>query len=179
MRPLFIMICKVYGLMQVYAGLTYVFTVLPILRALTAPPEIDGAGATMATAFHGNMTSLTSISLGTMVTMTFAMAWLLIFRTEWLADRLNIPTSDCAQSPSVNTLLVAGTKLIGLYVIVQGLPPFVEVLFQIRNLLYSGIFMWSSVFLALTRLIIGGFLVMMTDPIVRFITREEKDTTIA
>lgn len=107
MRSLFIVACKVCGLMQVYTGLTYIFTVLPMLRMLTAQPESGDAVTTMSTVFHGEQVTLSFISLSTMVMLTFGIAWLLLFRANWLADKLNIPTSDGPPCPSMETLLHA------------------------------------------------------------------------
>ncbi len=173
MRSLFIVVSKVYGLMQAYTGVTYIFMVLPMLRMLSRSSDSSDAETIMSTAFHGEQITLSVISLGAMVILTFGIAWLLLFRTEWLADRLKIQTSDAPPSPSLETLLHAGTKLIGLYVVVQGIPLLAQWLFQIRHMMSFGMHMWSTMALPVIRIIIGVLLVMKTRPIVKFIIEKE------
>jgi len=174
MRSLFIVVSKVYGLVQAYTGLTYIFTVLPILRMLGQHSGSADAETTMQTTFHGEQITLSAISFGAMVILTFGLAWLLIFRAEWLADKLKIPTTDSPSSPSMETLLYAGTKLIGLFVIVQGVPLLVQALFQMRHIMPFGVYMWSTITVPLIRIIIGVTLVIKTDSIVRFIMTKER-----
>ena len=178
MRSVFIVICKVYGLMQIYAGLTYIFMVLPMLRMLSQQPGPPEAETTMSTAFHGEQITLSVISLGAMVILTFGIAWLLLFRTGWLADKLNMPDSDAPPSPSVETLLVAGTKLIGLYVVVQGIPLLAQGLFQIRHMMSFGTYMWSTMILPILRIAIGVLLVFKTQPIVNFVMTRGQNNTL-
>ncbi len=171
MRSLFIVVSKVYGLMQIYAGLTYIFAVIPMLGMLSTHRATEESSSTVATTFHGNLISLSSISMATMVILTFGMAWILLFRADWLADKLSIPQSDSSAPPSVETLLIAGTKLIGLYIVVQGLPLLIQGMLEIRHFMHYRAHMWSSVTLAIARIAIGAFLVLKTEPIVNFLTK--------
>jgi hypothetical protein len=170
MRSLFIVISKVYGLMQVYAGLTYIFTVIPMFSILGRDEE-----SSVSTAFHGEQLTLSLISLGAMVVLTLGLAWLLLVRTEWLADKLKIPKSESSSSPSpsVETLLYAGTKLIGLYIVVQGIPLLVQGLFQIRHMPSFGAYMWSTMASPVIRVIIGVLLVMKTRAVVGIIIEKK------
>ena len=169
MRSLFIVVSKIYGLMQAYAGLTYIFTVIPMFSMLGADDD-----SVVSTAFHGEQITLSVISLGAMASLTFGIAWLLLFRTEWLADKLKIPKSESSSSPSpsVEILLYSGTKLIGLYVVVQGIPLLVQGLFQIRHMPF-GAYIWSTMSSPVIRIIIGVLLVIKTRAIVKFIIEKK------
>lgn len=174
MRSLFMVACKVYGLVQVYTGLTYIFTVLPMVRMLTTQSESSGAKTAMSAAFLGEQITLSVISLGAMVVLTFGIAWLLLCRTDWLADRLNIPISDAPPSPSVETLLHAGTRLMGLFVVVQGIPLLIQGFLRVRDITPFGRYAWSMMALPVVRIIIGVFLVIMTGPIVKVIMKKNR-----
>jgi hypothetical protein len=179
MRSLFIVVCKVYGLMQVYTGLTYIFMVIPTLHILAQRSDSLDAETTTVASFHGEQITLTAISLGSMVILTFGIAWVLILRTRWLADRLHIPDSDASQSPSVEILLHAGTKLIGLFLVVQSIPLLAQGLFQIRHMLSFEPYMWSTITLPVIRLLIGLSLVFKTQLIVNFImTKKGQNKTL-
>jgi len=51
--------------------------------------------------------------------LAFGMAWLLLFRIEWFADRLRFREDGSSSPLSGDTILHVGTKLLGLFVIVQ------------------------------------------------------------
>lgn len=173
MRSLFIVVSKVYGLVQAYTGLTYIFTILPMLRMFTQQPSPSDIESTMYATFHGEQLALSAISLGAMVILTFGLAWLLIFRTEWLADKLKLEASDTPSSPSVKTMLYAGTKLIALFVIVQTIPRLTDVLFQLRHMPTLGAYMWSTIAAPVIRIMIGAILMLKTDVLVNFIVGKD------
>ncbi len=173
MRSLFIVVSKVYGLVQAYTGISYIFTLFPILHMLGQQAGVPDTETTMFTTFHGEQITLTAISLGTMVVLTFGLAWLLIFKANWLADKMKIPPTDFSSIYPVKTLLYAGTKLIGLFIIVQGIPLLIQVLFQMRPRLVYGGYVWSSIAASVIRIVIGIVLVLKTRSIMDFII--EKD----
>jgi hypothetical protein len=170
MRSLFIVVSKIYGLIQAYTGLTYIFTVLPLLRMFSQQLGSPDAETSMRTVFNGEQITLSVVSLAAMVVLTFGIAWVLIFRAEWLADKLLPPATDLPTTPSLETLLSAGTKLIGLLIIVQGIPSLVQSLFPLRHIMSSlGSHRWSPLSAQLLRIAIGAFLVIKTRPVVSFI----------
>ncbi len=168
MRPLFIVVCKVIGLMQIYTGLTYIFGILPLLRMLTTQAESPDAETAMSTVFYGEQITLSAISLGAMAMLTFGMAWLLLVKSDWFADNLKISTTDAVPLLQVETLLYAGTKLIGLYIIVQGIPSFMVVLYQLRHLTPFSGYMWMMVAEPVVRMAIGLFLMTKTTVLSNF-----------
>ena len=90
MRKISIAVAKVFGLLQVYYGLAYVTSIIPVIWMLTRASSDSGAAVT-ATSFSGEGLPCTVIGLTWTLVLTFGVAWLLLFRTQWLADKLNIP----------------------------------------------------------------------------------------
>jgi hypothetical protein len=179
MRSLFIVVSKIYGLVQAYTGLTYIFILFPMLRMFRRQGGLDDTDATMHTTFHGEQVTLSAISLIVMVILTFGLAWLLVFRASWLADRLKIPSTDFPAAPSVATLLYAGTKLIGLLVVVQGAPLFAQALFQMHPIAPFGAYMWETITAPLLRILIGVLLMIKTTTVVTLIMgRQAQNITL-
>ena len=172
MRPLFIVVSKICGLLQVYAGVTYLIMVLPLVGMLRHAPDSAEAEMVTKTMFHGEYIRLSFVSLGAMVAVTFGVAWLLVFRADWLADKLKIPDADTPTSSSVAAILYAGVKLIGLFIIVQGIPLLAQGLFQLRHMMPFGSYLWETMALPVVRILIGVLLVVKTQRIVGLIVKE-------
>jgi hypothetical protein len=174
MRALFVTVAKVCGLVQIYSGLMYITAMLPILHMLGQSKAARGADVSTYTTFYGENIALTAVSMTAMLVLTFGVAWLLLFRAVWLADKLRIPATDGGTSLPVVQIIRIGTKLIGLYVIVQGLPSLIQAIIQMRHTMPFGIYMWSTITPPLVRIAIGAGCVAKTDMIVKFITRKER-----
>lgn len=172
MRSLFIVISKVWGLMQALAGVTYILMLFPMISLLGRNKELVDAEASLATTFHGEHITLSVISLSAMVLVTFAFAWLLIFRADWLADKLKIPDAGAQTPPSVKVLLYAGVKLIGVFLVVQGIPLLAQTLSGLRYGRMIDGYIWSVMTLPALRLVLGLGLVIKTQWVVKFVLRE-------
>lgn len=111
MRRIFVAAGKIIGLLQVFWALTYLASIGLVLgqMARTEP----------------GMARAITIQLGGIVgyaVLAFGMAWLLLVRTEWLADKLKIPADDPLPSLSDDVVLHAGIKVVGVYIIATGVP---------------------------------------------------------
>ncbi|MBI2440175.1 MAG: hypothetical protein HYV35_02270 [Lentisphaerae bacterium] len=174
MRSLFIVVSKVFGLIQVYGGMAYLFTLPPMLHMLGQQSGSEDAHTIVYTSFYGEPITLTAISLVAMLLLTFGVAWLLIFRAAWLADKLSIPETDAISSFPVERILYTGIKLIGLFVIVQGIPHLTQAVCQMRYTMPFRAYMWSSVTAPLIRIAIGVILVIKTSAIIKLVMGKEK-----
>jgi len=174
MRALFIVVSKVCGIVQAYTGLTYALTLLPFLRMLAKESSGDDAVVTTYTTFYGDNLALTAISFSAMIVITFGVAWIMLFRAEWLADKLQIPATDSGAPFPVERLLHVGTKLIGLFIIVQGIPSFTNVLLELRHTMLFGSYTLAPLVPPLLRIVIGITLVMKTETITKLITRNKE-----
>lgn len=174
MRSMFIVVCKVFGLVQLYQAATYVLMApmwLPALREYSA----DSYDATVVrTGLLGGYTAFTIVSFGGMIVLTFVVAWLLICRAEWLADKVRIPASDDIGPIPAPSLVYAGTKLIGLLLVVLGISPLVEGFLNMQHAAFLSPYMWAQILPALLRVVIGLVLLLKTEAVVRFITWNER-----
>ncbi len=182
MRALFIVVSKICGLWQAYTGLAYLVSVLPMLYVFNREPSPEGVVGAMQTSFHGSAVALSTISILAMAVVTFAIAWVFLFRTEWLADALKLPKSDVPAftPPALETLLYAGAKLIGLFTVIQGIPPLAQGLFHSRPTMEFTPYMWSTLSVPAIRIAIGVFVAIKTKTVVDFLLRKSgKDGTLA
>jgi hypothetical protein len=174
MRVLFIVVSKVFGLVQAYSGLAYILTMLPFMRMLVNGSPDDNSAASMHTTFYGESLTLNAISISAMIVITFSVAWIMIFQAEWLADKLRIPATDTSAPFPVERLLGIGTKLIGLFILVQGIPSFINALIELRQMMLFGSHTMASLIPPLLRIVIGVILVTKTDAIMKVMTRTKE-----
>jgi len=123
MRKMFLVAAKLLGLMQLYSMLmsSLPFLAVSMNYAETYHPSpiqvlLGGASALVWTIFYGWF------------------AWLLLFRTDWLADRLKIrdePGDDRAFDRQA--VLPLGVTLIGLYVVIHALPSLITAIMRIQS----------------------------------------------
>lgn len=172
MRIYFVVASKAYGLIQAYSCILYILTILPMMRMLTAEPQGDDLGATMHTKFYGESLILNGVSITAVILITFIVSWICIFRAEWLADKLQIPAIDNSAPFPSERLLNTGTKLIGLSLLVQGMPSFTSSLIEYRQMMLFGTQTIALLLPSLLRIIIGLILVMKTDAILNLMTKK-------
>lgn len=179
MRRLFIVLAKLFGLVQIYWTLTY-FVQIGFLMGRIVRIPYPSLGQMVVEVI--GVIVYTALSAG--------MAWLLITKTDWLADKLKIG-SETVESEGIkeDILLRCGVKLIGLFVTVYAIPAL------IRALLQSGIFgtvdygvtsqafsriAWSfldSVLAPALQLALGLFLALKSAMVIKWITKQSKPIT--
>ena len=103
MRRLFIVLAKIIGLLQVYWGLTYFFSIVIFIRNMG---QMASSGA------DSSMSQVLGILL--YAVLAFGTAWLLLFKTEWLADKIKVESDNELPSLSQDVVLNVGVKIIGL-----------------------------------------------------------------
>jgi hypothetical protein len=155
MRKLFIVLVKVGGLFVV---LFYFLATFSFLMAVVSYAE------------HG--LKMLYAALGC-IFMVLSVGYLLLFKTERLADWLHVPDGDISKSIDYDKLLSIGIKLLGLYYTVFGLVSFLrwsvnlhvmeikEVVGDRFTLLYLP---------ALLKFVLGGVLAFGSDFVVRLIS---------
>jgi hypothetical protein len=185
MRTLFIAVSRVFGLMQVYFGLAYITSMLPALAMIRRTTRGD-VGEVFARSSSGAPVVLATGGMVATLVLTFGVAWLLLFRTEWLADKLAVPELDAQPPLSPESILQVGARLLGLYVVIQagsalvgqlgytiseireivGLSESVEVGFMERMILGR---IWSGLVGPGLKLALGLLLVLKTDSVLKWI----------
>jgi hypothetical protein len=121
MRTLFIAVSRVFGLLQVYYGLAYITSMVPALAMIRRTTRGD-VGEVFARSFSGAPVVLATGGMVATLVLTFGVAWLLLVRTDWLADKLALPELDAQPPLSPDSILHVGARLLGLYVVIQTGP---------------------------------------------------------
>ena len=170
MRKLFIAASKVFGLLQVYYGLAYVTSIIPMIGMITRAAS-DTSVAVAATGFSGESLPYTVIGLVGTLLLTFGVAWLLLFRTEWLADKFKIPDEANPGGLAKDTIILIGTILIGLHVTVKAAPALVSACFRSGG---YGPWVLSSILSPALRLAFGLLLAIRPQLVLRLLAKGEK-----
>ena len=121
MRTLFMAVGRVFGLLQVYYGITYITSMIPAI-SMVQQATCDANAKVATHTFAGSAVAITTLSMIATFLLTLAVAWLLLFRTEWLADKLKLPEHDDHPPLSADAILHVGARLLGLFVIIQTVP---------------------------------------------------------
>jgi hypothetical protein len=121
MKKLFLVFAKLLGLVQLYA------TTVAALQMF----------AMVAMVLRGAINPFTAaVSLGGLVLYTgvaLAIAWVLLKRTEWLADLVGIRDDAPIEGLERVPALIVGIALIGVFVTVRALPNLVGTLIGLRD----------------------------------------------
>jgi hypothetical protein len=162
MRRLFLVMAKLVGLLQVYWAIAN-FMQFGYGISLMLQSEPDEIGRVIS-ALVGVL-----LYLG----LSVAMAWVLLVRTEWLADRLGIREEPGAGAPGYDVILRAGVSLIGLFVTVQAVPEVVRSVGESQALTAwrGGIQLWTRFVPAAVHLVLGLFLLSNAGRVVGWISR--------
>lgn len=166
MRKLFIALAKLIGLLQLYwASITF----LQLASAFTTMLGYSGhsyPGSYLGV--YAGMILYPAVSLG--------MVWLLLMRTEWLADRLNLKADDDSGGIREGDLFRAGVKLIGVYVMVHALPLLVRnVMEQSAYAGMGGRSAWVKLLIPAMQVALGLFLAIRTGRVMDLLGRAERE----
>jgi hypothetical protein len=161
MRRLFLVLAKLAGLVLVYLALVNVIQIGFTIHVMTGPAAPPGGQAISG-----------ALGIFLCFCLSLAMAWLLLARTEWLADRLRIREDAATGIPGDDVILRTGIALIGVYVTVNAIPAFA------RAILDSGIFLalheggrfWSRLLPAAVQLGLGLFCAFRSRRVLDWIT---------
>jgi hypothetical protein len=166
MRKLFIVLAKLIGLLQFYWALINIVQLGIALSQMSS------------------FTSVTEIKLywvgllgtGIYFVLATGMAWVLVFRTTWLADRLNIRDEGETGAISEGAVYRTGLKLIGVYVTAYAIPALAKAVLT-HSLFVSGLLTvdcWSRILPPVLQLAVGVFIVIKTDKLIAHIEMLEK-----
>ena len=169
MRTIFIAVAKVFGIIQGYTGLVYLTSIMPVFRMLSQAPA--GQDVEISMRSFGSGVALTATSLAATLVLSFGAAWMLLFRTTWLADKLRIPETREGDGLAKDTILLCGSMLLGLYVTVQATPALLSICFRPA---YYGGGIFSSVLPPVLKLALGLLLAIRPRLVVNLLTKGEK-----
>ncbi len=173
MKRLFIVIAKLFGLIQLSRMLIVLFQIVPQLGFFAVSGGEDEGDVFF------RLYSLSG-SLAYFV-MSGALAWLLLARTEWLANRCRIPDDNGEALPGAGTLLRVGTILVGVYVTVHAFPKLGR---EISNMFFYMSDMRPHQYIidiealpAAIELALGLYLALRSDHVLRLIDKFQKGPT--
>jgi hypothetical protein len=107
------------------------------------------------------------------------MAWVLLRRTGWLADKLDIPNDELPGEINKEVMLYCGTILLGIYVTVQSAPRLVGALLRIprhEEFLFR-LDSWSQVISEAMALTLGLLLLLRTPLVLKWIAQVQTACT--
>lgn len=165
MRKLFLVLAKLVGLLQVYWALVNFMQIGFTLSMI---------GRSEST--HTGQIVVSLIGIGAYFILSLGMAWLLLARTEWLADRVRIQDETDIQGLDKHPVLLAGVKLIGVYVTVYAIPSLVHALLDSQRLWEGqiGLQVWNKIIPAALQLGLGLFLALRSEKVVEVITKNKE-----
>jgi hypothetical protein len=111
MRRLFIVLAKLIGLIQIFWGVAYLASFNLMIY------EIAGMESTSANQINIQMFGLLVSTL-----ISFGMAWALLLRADWIADKIGIQSNEQNLLFSDEVILLCGIKVVGLYLLSNSIP---------------------------------------------------------
>ena len=169
MRRLFLVLAKLVGLLQAFRAFMVLIQVGSMVN------ELLGSSARAA-----SDPSLYGYVMGLFVSfpLSIALAWLLLFRTEQVADFLRVGPDEPVPAFRRDVLLNVGVKLIGLYLAAQAIPSLTSwLLLEARYFTQrrpSFPLTWTAILHPALALVVGIVLIAKTRRIMALITRDDQ-----
>lgn len=166
MRRLFIVLAKIFGLLQLYWALATFMQVGFAISMMSRSSVMDDGGQYIA-GLAGTVIYFV-VSVG--------VALILLIRTDWLADKLKIQADGESGEIKEGTLLRSGVKLIGVYIVAHAIPSFARTVTD-YGLLAGGILeshFWTRIIPAVLPLVLGTLLAIRADRVLALITKAEQ-----
>ena len=171
MRRLFIVLAKIIGLLQIYWGLTYLSSISLFISQLAVITSTEPAQPMQYVIQSGGIVFFSLLCFG--------MAWLLLARTEWLADKLNVQEEGESRELKDDVILRVGIKLIGVYVTVYAIPALAKALSELATFglgYVKSIGLWTKILPATLQLVLGLFVMFRSDKVVDLVAGNKKLT---
>jgi hypothetical protein len=166
MRRLFIVLAKLIGLLQVYWGISYLISIPVVYGQMAAMDSTSGFFVV------NQVGGFLCYALA-----AFVMAWLLLARTDWVADKLGIQEDDQLPAVSDEAILKAGVKLVGLYVLVHAVPSLVKSVSDGSSFARGGSWIISRLSFIIPpvfRILLSLLLLVRTERVLSLIARGER-----
>lgn len=167
MRRLFLVLTKLVGLLQVYWAFVNFMQI----------------GFAISMMIHSEPTQIGQLLFGLIgvvlyFCLSLGMAWLLLARTDWIADKLKISDEGESGIPQDDVILRTGVKLIGLYVTVYAIPELAKALLESQVFIswQVGIHFWTKILPAAIQLGLGLFFTFKSSKVLEWMTRDKELT---
>lgn len=169
MKRLFTALAKIFGVYQLYWALLNLVQMAYALSAFSlfarGPGDEDGGRQILGVI-------LTIVYVG----ISLGMAWLLLTRTTWLADRLGLKEEGDLASFNEGTLFRAGMKLVGVYIVVHAIPALAKAVLDYRTFTEGllGVELTTGILPVALQLALGVFLAVRTDRALALVAKAEQ-----
>lgn len=166
MRRIFIVLAKLIGILQIYWGLTYLSSIALFI----------GQMARMESSGFGQLAIQMGGILG-FALLAFGMAWVLLARTEWLADKLKIHSDDQLPVLSDDTVLRAGIKVVAVYILANAIPGLVKAISEASAYgLWEGRLtaIWTKIIPSVLQVAFALFLAIRTERVLSLLAKGEE-----
>jgi len=170
MRKLFLTLAKLMGLLLIYRALVNFmqigFAIGMLIRS--EPTQIEQVAAGL-------------VGLTLYVALSLAMAWVLLMKTDWLANKLRVEEDGTSLRLPDRSVLVTGTQLIGLFVLVNAIPSLARALLEARGIWREqvSVHVWSKIIPAALQAALGLWFAMRPSRVVDIIESKNKQTAQA
>lgn len=169
MRKLFIVLAKLIGFLQFGWALIYVVQLGIGLSQII--------GFKMKFGFREVLVGL--LGVGIYFILSTGMAWILVFRTAWLADKLSLRDEETSGITSEGYMYRTGLKLIGVYITANAIPALAKTVLTQSLLIYClpTVDYIDHILPPVLELAVGVFIVIRTDRLLDLIAKLEKCST--
>ena len=166
MRNVFNTLAKIIGVWVVVLGVRNLSRVFSYIAEAEKINDIAGGNFAKGDMYIF-LCAIQLISAG----LFFILAWVLIFKTDWVANRLKVPKDENTCQPlERSALFPMGIQLLGLYVALEAIPFFMSALYS-----SFGIPIWKNIAYALPRMVqicLAMICVFKADVLAKFITEK-------
>ena len=167
MRRLFLVLAKLVGLMQAYWAFMDLVQIGNMVNAVLGSSPADASDASL----YGSM-----VGVFVSFPLSIGLAWLLLFRTEQVADFLRVGPDEPVPAFRRDVLLNVGVKMIGLYLAAEAIPLLARWLFEAHYFAQRRprLFHWAGILQPALALVVGIVLIAKTRQIITLITKDDQ-----
>ena len=167
MKRIFLVVAKLVGLLQLYW--TFVnFMQIGFAISMIIRSEAVEVGQAIAGV----------IGIALYLCLSLGMSWILLARTDWLADKLNIKDDDGCIIPKGDAILRNGTILIGIYISAYAIPGLAKAIAEYATITEwrMGVRFWTQILPEAIQLLLGLYLTFKSSKVTEMITKEKSLT---
>ena len=159
MRNVFSALMKVMGFWMGAMGFSCLVQMLNSINFAIEPPPLDYP---LSMIFYMRSVGMHLISVG----FYFVVAWMLIFKTDWVADKVKVSKDEpLCESLGRSSLFSMGIQLLGIYTLVTAISS--SILFITRESSLSGAFIAGLPWIV--QICLSVICILKVDALVRFI----------
>jgi len=179
MKNIFTALLKITGCFLVFYGVTNLFGSIMFFAQARA---ISFSMLEHSVNMPEWMAYVPAIQLLLFAFLYFAAAWLFVFKTGWVADKVKMPSDpDGCATPEIPAILHAGVKLLGIWALLASLPILKTLVISPLEAVFDGYTDFANCLREITRdmpnivkFLLAVYCVWKTDNVVGIITGKKR-----